>query len=182
MADGELLKAELEHFRTDFMARAPGEVREAMTRADLELAASELIARAVKAGDQAPDFALPEARGGSARLSGLAAQGPVVVSFYRGGWCPYCTLELKALQRIWPDLRRVGASLVAVSPQTRSESLKTARQNSLTFPLLSDAGAAVAEAYGVVYDLAGNFGLDINAWRERFRFYTDRFPVRLEVT
>ena len=149
-----LLRTELEHFRADFMQRAPVEIREAMARADLDLAASDMIDNARKAGDTAPDFALPEARGGTARLAGLAAQGPVVLSFYRGGWCPYCALELTALQRIWPDVRRCGASLIAISPQTQSESLRTAQQGGLTFPLLSDTGAAVASSFGLVFDLA----------------------------
>ena len=149
-----LLKTELEGFRTDFMGRAPPEVREAMARADIDLAASGLVERALKAGDVAPDFVLPEARGGMVRLSALLAEGAVVLSFYRGGWCPYCNLELRALQRALPDLRRFGAGLVAVSPQTPDGSLTTAQLNALSFPVLSDIGGAVATDYGVTFDLS----------------------------
>jgi peroxiredoxin len=149
-----LLKAELERFRATFMQTAPADLREAMARADLDLAASGLVERARKAGDAAPDFVLPEARGGVLRLSTLAAQGPVVLSFYRGGWCPYCRLELSALQQVWPQMQACGASLVAISPQTPAEAIGMAHHDGLTFPLLSDAGNAVATAFGLVFDLA----------------------------
>ncbi|HVM98573.1 MAG TPA: peroxiredoxin-like family protein [Caulobacteraceae bacterium] len=149
-----LLKPDLERFRAEFMAKAPAEVRSAMARADVELAASGLIERALKAGDAAPDFALPEARGGTVRLSARLSEGPVVLSFFRGGWCPYCSLELRALQTVLGEIRRAGAELLAISPQTLRASRATAEQFGLAFPVLSDARAAVATAFGVVFDLA----------------------------
>ena len=106
------LKAELDAFRSEFMAQVPPEIREAMVRADMELAASGIAQRAVKAGDRAPDFNLPDARGGHVRLKDLLTTGPVVLSFYRGGWCPYCNLELRALQHILPEITRLDAKLV----------------------------------------------------------------------
>ena len=82
------LKAELDAFRSEFMANVAPEVRDAMVRADMELAASGFAQRALKAGDCAPDFRLPDARGGYVRLRDMLTTGPVVLSFYRGGWCP----------------------------------------------------------------------------------------------
>jgi peroxiredoxin len=149
-----LLKAELDAFRSEFMAQAPAEVRDAMGRADMELAASGITQRAWKAGDRAPDFCLPDARGGYVSLNGLLTAGPVALSFYRGGWCPYCNLELRALQQALPEITRLGARLVAVSPQTPHESLSTAKKNALAFPVLSDAGSATARSFGIAYDLA----------------------------
>jgi peroxiredoxin len=148
------LKAELDAFRADFMAKASPEVREAMARADAELAASDISQRALKAGDRVPDFQLPDARGGSVRLTDLLAHGPVVLNFYRGGWCPYCNLELRALQKALPDITRLGAQLVAISPQIPDESLATAEKHALAFPVLSDVGSVTAKAYGIAFDLA----------------------------
>jgi len=148
------LAAELAEFRQAFMTKAPAAIREAMTRADLALAASDIALHAAKAGDASPDFALPDASGRSVRLSVLLSSGPVIVSFYRGGWCPYCNLELRALQKALPDLERLGASLVAVSPQTPDESLATSEKNALSFAVLSDIGSAVAKSFGVAFDLA----------------------------
>jgi peroxiredoxin len=148
------LKSELDAFRSEFMAKAPPQIREAMTSADMELAASGITQRAIKAGNRAPDFRLPDARGGRVRLRDLLTRGPVVVSFYRGGWCPYCNLELRALQNALPAIKLVGAELVAISPQRPDESLSTAEKNALAFPALSDVGSVTATAYGIAFDLA----------------------------
>jgi peroxiredoxin len=148
------LTCELEAFRTQFMGAAPAAIRDAMGRADLELSASGIVGRALKAGDAAPDFALPGVDGQTTRLSTLLRDGPVVVSFYRGGWCPYCNLELRALQSMLPQMHALGAHLVAISPQTPDESLSTAEKNALAFPVLSDAGSRTARGFGIAFDLA----------------------------
>jgi peroxiredoxin len=148
------LQSELEAFRTNFMAKVPDEIRDAMTSADLALAATGIAERSVKKGDTAPDFALPDATGKILRLSDLLAKGPVVVSFYRGGWCPYCNMELRALQKALPDIAALGATLLAVSPEKPDETLSTAEKNELAFPVLSDKGSAVSKAYGIAFDLA----------------------------
>jgi peroxiredoxin len=148
------LKAELDTFRSGFMASVAPEIRDAMVRADMELATSGIAQRALKAGDRVPDFGVPDTHGGYVRLYRLRATGPVVLSFYRGGWCPYCSLELRALQQALPEITRLGATLVAVSPLTPEESLSTAEKNALAFPVLSDAGSAAAKSFGIAYDLA----------------------------
>eukprot|EP01037_Dinobryon_pediforme_P018126 gene18126-18372_t len=129
-------------------------IRDAMARADLELAASGVAEQALKAGDPAPDFELPGVDGRTIRLSALLRDGPVIVSFYRGGWCPYCNLELRALQSALPQVRALGAQLVAISPQTPDESLSTAEKNALAFPVLSDVGSETARSFGIAFDLA----------------------------
>jgi peroxiredoxin len=151
---GVSLKTELDAFRSEFMANVAPEIRDVMIRADMELAASGIAQRALKAGDTAPDFRLPDARGGYVRLRDQLATGPVVLSFYRGGWCSHCNLELRALQKALPEINRLGAKLVAVSPQTPDESLSTAEKNELAFSVLSDVGSATAKSFGIAYDLA----------------------------
>jgi peroxiredoxin len=140
------LKAELEAFRAD--------IRAMMQTADLTLAASGIMDRALKGGDRAPDFSLRDANGDVFHLADALSAGPVVLSFYRGGWCPYCNLELRALQAALPEVRRLGASLIAVSPQTPDESLSTAEKNALAFTVLSDRGSEVAKRFGIAFDLA----------------------------
>ena len=116
-----------------------------------ELGARTWPAKAV--GDAAPDFELPDARGGSVTLAGLRSDGPVVLVFYRGAWCPYCNLQLRAFQAALADIRAAGARLVAISPQTPDNSLTLAEQAELAFPVLSDVGNAVARGYGLVFEL-----------------------------
>src|SRR5246127_2300475 len=100
------LKAELDAFRSEFMAQVPPEIREAMVRADMELAASGIAQRALKAGDRAPDFNLPDARGGYVRLKDLLATGPVILSFYRGGGARIAILRSHSIQPLKERLLR----------------------------------------------------------------------------
>jgi peroxiredoxin len=124
-----------------------------MHRATAELKASGLAERALKAGDIAPDFTLPDADGAKARLSDLLATGPLAVSFYRGVWCPYCNMELQALEAARPAIAALGAELVAISPQTAVNSRKSQHDNKLGFRILSDAGNAVAASFGLRFAL-----------------------------
>jgi peroxiredoxin len=118
------------------------------------LAMSGLADRALKPGDTAPDFILPDAHGRLVRLDSLTRMGPVVVVFYRGGWCPYCNLHLRGFQRALPRLKELGAQVVAISPQLPDNSLSTQEMNQLAFPVLSDIGNKVARQFGIVFELS----------------------------
>jgi peroxiredoxin len=83
----------------------------------------------------------------------LLAKGPLVVSFYRGVWCPYCNLELQALQAALPAIEERGANVIAISPQTAPNSRRSQRDNKLGFPILSDVKAQVANAFGIRFAL-----------------------------
>jgi peroxiredoxin len=107
----------------------------------------------VTVGERAPAFTLPDALGDAVSLQDLVAEGVVVLTFYRGSWCPYCNLQLNAYQEILDELDAVGARLVAVSPMTPDNSLSFAEKAGLRFTVLSDAGARVAERYGLVFAL-----------------------------
>lgn len=108
---------------------------------------------ALKAGDTAPEFTLEDADGNSVNSLALLARGPLIATFYRGVWCPYCNYDLQALEEIRQDIEERGASLVAISPQTPTNSRKSQRDNKLGFPILSDAGTAVAAAFGLRFAL-----------------------------
>ena len=148
------LKEELEQQLTKFKQRASAELAATLQAGVDELNESGIVERAVKQGDIAPDFELPNARGDTVALSTLLVEGPVVLAFYRGGWCPYCNLQLRAYQRILPEIRELGAQLVAISPQAPDASLTTAEKNELEFEVLSDAEAKAARAYRILFDLS----------------------------
>lgn len=154
------LQAKLDAFKADFVAgkppyNAPAPVHALMQRATAELIASGQAERALKAGELAPVFALPDAEGNRVSSTELLSRGPLVVSFYRGVWCPYCNMELQALDQALPAFQERGASLVAISPQSRANSRKSRRQNGLKFPILSDSGNEVAAAFGLRFKLPG---------------------------
>ena len=152
------LQAKLNAFKTDFEAgkppyNVPPVVIETMHRATAELIASGAAAKALKAGDKAPAFTLNNPDGQPVSSADLLAGGPLVVSFYRGVWCPYCNMELQALQAALPEFEKLGASLVAISPQTAVNSRKSVRQNELGFPILSDPHNDVAAAFGLRFQM-----------------------------
>ncbi len=148
------LQALLHAVSADFVGKVPAEIAGSMLQADLDLSASGILDRSLKAGDRAPHFTLPDSKGGIINLAGALRNGPVVLSFYRGGWCPYCNLELRALQAALPDFAALGATLIAISPQTPDESLSTTEKNALAFAVLSDTGSATAKAFGIAFNLA----------------------------
>ena len=141
-----------------------------MDKAQQALKDSRIAERALAAGNDAVDFTLPNARGEQVSSEALRQQGPIVVSFYRGGWCPYCGLELKALQSVNAEIEALGARLVAISPQLPDESLSTAEKNQLEFEVLSDVNSKVADQYGLTFSLDEdlrpiykNWGADVAA-------------------
>jgi len=144
---------ELAEIRRMALQRRGPETMAAYERGVRELQAGGMAGRAAAVGTTAPDFALPDAHGRTVALGSLLARGPLVLTFYRGGWCPYCNLELRAYDRLRDDIRATGADLVAISPEVPDESLSTAEKNALRFDVLSDAGNRVARAYGLVFRL-----------------------------
>ena len=152
------LPERLAAFRANFEAggppyRVPAWVHEPMHHATAELIASGAAERALRAGDQAPEFTLKDADGHEVSSRDLLANGPLVVTFYRGVWCPYCNMDLQALQQVLPAIRERGAELVAISPQLPSNSRKSQRDNKVTFPILSDPGNGLAARFGLRFKL-----------------------------
>lgn len=163
------LQDRLDAFKADFeTTKAPPEAVAVMRRATAELVASGQAQRALKAGDRAPAFNLPDTEGVMVSSAALLSAGPLVVTFYRGVWCPYCNMDLQAIEAAAGDIRALGASLVAISPQTPPNSRRSRRENGLSFPILADEGGAVAAAFGLRFRLPddlialyGGFGVDL---------------------
>jgi len=148
------LQDQLDAFKAEFEGkRAAPEVLTIMHRATADLIATGQTDRALKAGDPAPGFALPDGDGSLVRSADLLARGPLVLTFYRGVWCPYCNMDLKAIEAAAPDIRALGAGLVAISPQVAANIRKARRDNGLSFPILSDNGNAVADQFGLRFRL-----------------------------
>ena len=148
------LPEKLAAFRRNFEAggppyNAPADIHPPMHRATAELIASGAAEKALKVGDTAPAFALKDPDGNLVSSQELLAAGPLVITFYRGVWCPYCNMDLQALQEALPKLKELGAQLVAISPQTGPNSRRSRRENKLEFLILSDPGNEVAEHHSI---------------------------------
>jgi len=146
------IKQQSEALQAASRARIPAEVGETFARDRDALVASDASSRAVAAGDVIADFTLPDANGEEVSLARLLAEGPVVLVFYRGGWCPFCNLALRHYQlELVPQLGRHGARMAAISPQRPDESLNTKERHELEFPVLTDASAGVAQRLGIAF-------------------------------
>jgi peroxiredoxin len=148
------LKHEIEIMQQELLPQIPKAVLETLLATTEKLVQSGITDKSLKKGDKAPSFTLPSATGKSVNSSELLKDGPLVVSFYRGGWCPYCNVELHALQQAFPEMEGLGAKLVAISPQTPDNSLSTYEKHALAFEVLSDVGNRVARDFGLVFALA----------------------------
>ena len=162
------LSEQLTEFRNSFLTNVPADVQAIMTNATEELTKSALVENTPKNGDKLKSFELSDQNGKVVTLQGLLANGPLVITFYRGGWCPYCNLELKGYQEILPEIKAAGASLVAITPELPDASLSTSEKNELAFTVLSDVNADYARELGLVFTLPEelkpiyqNFGIDL---------------------
>jgi peroxiredoxin len=120
-----------------------------------KLAESGLAERSLKIGESIPECILPNERNEKIDIHSMLRNQPVIISFYRGQWCPYCNLELRAFQEALPEIKKLHAQLVAISPQTPDYSLSTQQRNELEFDLLSDVGNGVSRSFGLVFRLSG---------------------------
>jgi peroxiredoxin len=111
------------------------------------------VNNALKAGQSAPLFTLPDTFGNEVSLEALLSKGPVVISFYRGEWCPFCNLELRALEEALPKIKELGATLIAISPEKPDHGIVATEKNKLTFPVLNDFSNKVARQFGIVFQI-----------------------------
>ena len=148
------LKDSIDTFMQGVAKHAPPEVLAGLGAEIEKLAASGIARQALQVGSRAPDFTLPDLHGEQLKLSELLAKGPAVVTFYRGGWCPFCDLQLRAYQSVLPRIHDLGAELVAISPQTPDYALSDVEKKELTFPVLTDKGNRVAREFKLVFTLS----------------------------
>ncbi|WP_425628729.1 peroxiredoxin-like family protein [Cellulophaga lytica] len=125
-----------------------------MTTENLEaIVATQFLENAVNVGDKIIDFTLKNALGECTNLQSVLDNGPVILTWYRGGWCPYCNITLQYLQNSLPEFKKYGANLLALTPELPDKSLSTSEKHDLQFEVLSDVGNKIAKQYGLVYKL-----------------------------
>ncbi|MCZ6829521.1 MAG: peroxiredoxin-like family protein [Gammaproteobacteria bacterium] len=147
------LKEGFAALQMELAASLPEEANKLLKQATQRLVDGALINLLITVGDKFPQFSLPNVVGNAINSEDLLGQGPLVVSFYRGGWCPYCNLELRAYQAVLDDIHTLGAELVAISPQLPDESMTMVAKANLTFEVLSDTGNSLAEHLGLVFEV-----------------------------
>jgi len=171
------LKEQLSELKAQNLAQFPEDVKTILLDDLKKLSESGLIEAAPNTGDRLKDVTLPNHRGEVVSLASLREKGPVVVTFYRGGWCPYCNLELLAYQENLPQIKATGATLVAITPELPDESLTTYERNSLEFEVLTDKNSDYAREIGLVFTLPEalrpiyeGFGVDIEKHNGKGQF------------
>jgi len=147
------LQQQLDDFKEVFKTQAPPGAFDTFHKSTQELVATSQHENALKVGDKAPDFTLNDQDGNAVALKDLLADGPAVLTFYRGVWCPYCNIELKALEGVAEDIKSRGASLVAISMQGAEDSRKSQSDNSLSYPILTDQNGELSEKLGIRWAL-----------------------------
>ncbi len=160
----QTLEAQLQKLRQ----RTSAETTVIYNKSVQDLIATNIEKTALQKGELAPDFSLPNATGQTVSLSGLLRNGLVALTFYRGAWCPYCNIQLRAYQEILPQIHELGAELVAISPELPDGSLTVTEKHHLAFPVLSDVNAVILRQYKVLFTVPENIreiylkaGLDV---------------------
>ena len=132
-------------------SRETAEIKAAYDEFLERLDAGQVAAEACEAGDPMPGFLLSNAEGQLVDSCALLARGPMVVTFFRGGWCPYCSATLEALEAVLPELSQLGGTLVAMTPETGGRALAMKQDRGLHYEVLVDVDLAIAMAFGIVF-------------------------------
>lgn len=174
------LKAALDERKAGWAAKASDEIKRIYGEGIDDVANSGILSSAKQLGDTAPNFTLQNATGKAVSLSDYLQNGPVVLTWYRGGWCPYCNITLRHLQQSLPAFQAKGAQLLALTPELPDKSLSTQEKNELSFEVLTDTDLGVAKAYGIVFKLIEEVG---EVYRKNFSLLdyngndTDELPL-----
>lgn len=163
------LATDLQDLKTKAFASAPAAIGQLVIKSTSDFVAGFKTPAATRPGAQFPAFELSDATGTIVSSAALFAKGPVLLTFYRGGWCPYCNLDLRALQSHLEEFKAIGVELVAISPELPDQALTTTEKNELKFTVLSDVGNKLARQLGIVFQqpdsmrpLFAGRGIDLN--------------------
>ena len=146
------LNEQLASIKEQLIATTPAEAHMALFRFIQEQQQSGLY-NGLQVGTKAKDFVLNDALGNPVSLYERLYNGPVILTFYRGGWCPYCNMQLRAYQSILPQIHEIGGQLIAISPQSPDNTLSQVEKEQLTFEVLSDTNGLVAARYNLLCDV-----------------------------
>ena len=162
------LTQELTQKRESSAKAIPQDKYVVMQQSTQELLDAKISERAAQTGNTLPNFELPDENNNKVTLDEILQGEYLIVSFYRGGWCPYCNMELRALQQLSPEFKNLGADLVAISPETPDNSLTTSEKNELQFKILSDINNEYAKSLNLAFQMPEDlqevyhsFGLDV---------------------
>ncbi len=146
------IQEQLDQAKVGFTVRLPADAQTSILRQVKELQGSGIV-YGLREGDAAPNFSLENPLGETVTLYEALAQGPVVLVFYRGAWCPFCNIQLRGCQQVLPMIEQVGGTLIAISPQSPDKSMTQSEKEQLTFPVLSDPDGKVARSFGLLFEL-----------------------------
>ena len=147
------LQKQIEEMQAQMLSQIPSESLDALMAGNKKIFMSHIEDGALKAGDMMPEFHLINHLGQLITSADLLGHGPLIINFYRGSWCPYCNLELHALQGKEEEIKKLGAQLVAISPEQPDGTLSSVEKHNLSFQVLSDIDNIVAEKFGLVFTL-----------------------------
>ncbi|WP_297638529.1 peroxiredoxin-like family protein [uncultured Clostridium sp.] len=147
---------ELNNLKENAKVRLPKDIYESYEKAIKDLEKENIEKIALNKGDLAPNFTLKNHLGKIIELDELLKSGPVIINFYRGGWCPYCNLELRAYERVLDEINNLGGVFIAISPETPDNSISTKEKNELRFDVLSDLNNEVAKEFKIVFKVPNN--------------------------
>ncbi|MEM6718859.1 MAG: peroxiredoxin-like family protein [Bacteroidota bacterium] len=163
------LTIELQKYANASAQKIPQEAQATMRQAIDDLVASDMLSKAFKTGDKLPEIRLSNAIGNIVNVHDILKQNKVIIAFYRGNWCPYCNIQLRALQQAIPEFEAKEAKLVVIGPEAPDNSLTTKEKHELTFEVLSDIDNKVARSLNLVYQLPEDlqklykqFGIDLD--------------------
>ena len=175
------LQTDIDEYNAAKKEKFPAEVLNTMAQATQDLKSLGIEDRALAVGDKIPDFSLPNQKGEMRNIADLYSEATLVLNIYRGGWCPYCNFEMKALSGALPDIQAQGATLVGMAPETPDHAGDTVTRHEINIEVLSDAGNRVSEQLGLVFELPEalrpmyqSAGIDIPAFNGDDSF---RLPV-----